>query len=251
MGEEKEEAEEEKPETPTAETLGDVLRQYRDDTMKAITELETKLKDTGLVENETYQLMKRTYMMNMDAMQISPLAFISAVPVLLLRILHLWLPRRPGLQHKDPDGRRGIQAVAGHGRWKGVAPAMDEQTAPNRDGRYPVDKRHHPPPFRPHQPAGPQQPARPQRALFEVSTMDEPLFTVIALRSQRFTLRAFLRCNTCGNKDIEVSMVLGYKFHCPTCKKEEAMNRITSVLPFVVERLKKEGTTDVEVQGVH
>lgn len=61
-------------------TLGDLLRQYRDDTMKAVSELEVKLKDTGLLENETYKLLKQTYLINMDAMQISPLVFITAVP---------------------------------------------------------------------------------------------------------------------------------------------------------------------------
>lgn len=62
------------------ETLADLLRQYRDDTMKTITALETKLKDTGLLENETYQLLKRTYEAHMDAMATTPLAFVTAVP---------------------------------------------------------------------------------------------------------------------------------------------------------------------------
>jgi hypothetical protein len=74
------EKKETKQEAPDINTLADLLRQYRNDMMKAISELEVKLKDTGLVENETYQLLKRTYTTHMDAMAITPLAFISAVP---------------------------------------------------------------------------------------------------------------------------------------------------------------------------
>jgi hypothetical protein len=70
----------ERVEPKIAGSLGDLLRQYRDDTIKAVSALETKLKDTGLLENETYRLLKQTYMMNINAMQISPLVFITAVP---------------------------------------------------------------------------------------------------------------------------------------------------------------------------
>jgi hypothetical protein len=71
---------EEKQETPDISTLADLLRHYRDDMLKTITELEVKLKETGLVENEIYQVLKRTYQMHMEAMLTNPLAFINAVP---------------------------------------------------------------------------------------------------------------------------------------------------------------------------
>jgi hypothetical protein len=45
----------------------ELLRKYRDDTMKAIAELEPKLKDTGLLENEFYQKLKTVYLAHLDA----------------------------------------------------------------------------------------------------------------------------------------------------------------------------------------
>jgi hypothetical protein len=74
------EKKEKKQEASDICTLADLLRHYRDDMLKTIAELEVKLKETGLVENEIYQLLKRTYQMHMEAMLTNPLAFINAVP---------------------------------------------------------------------------------------------------------------------------------------------------------------------------
>jgi len=58
----------------------ELLRKYRDETMKAISELEPKPKDTGLLENEFYQRLRSVFLASIDAAQIEPLALLSAMP---------------------------------------------------------------------------------------------------------------------------------------------------------------------------
>jgi len=58
-----------------------LLRKYRDDTLKAIAELEaSKLKDTGLLENEFYQKLKTMFLAHIDAANIDPLVLLFAMP---------------------------------------------------------------------------------------------------------------------------------------------------------------------------
>jgi len=81
----------------------------------------------------------------------------------------------------------------------------------------------------------------------EITDTGEPLFTVIALRSNRYTLRVQLRCNTCGYKEISFPMVLGHKFHCLECKTE---NEVTSVIPFTARRIGQEKPAETGLRPV-